>query len=91
MSKIEIKQISEEEKQSLGIENWSVWEKEISEFPWEYGEKESCYIIEGEAEIKDEDTGEKIIIKNGDFVIFSSGLRCIWKINKKIKKYYKFS
>lgn len=90
MNEIKIKQISKKEKDSLGIENWPIWEKEISEFPWEYGEPESCYIIEGEAEITDNETNEKSIIKSGDFVVFPSGLKCTWKITKNIKKYYQF-
>ena len=51
-------------------------------------DKESCYIIEGDVEVKT-DT-ESVKFKAGDFVVFPQGLKCIWKINKAVKKHYKF-
>ncbi len=90
MSKIKVEKISEEEKKERGIENWGIWEKEVSEFPWEYAQTEVCYIIEGEAEISDEETGEKVTIQKGDLVTFPSDLKSYWKIIQPIKKYYNF-
>ncbi len=90
MGKIKVEKISPEEMEKRGIKNWGIWEKDISEFPWEYGQTEVCYIIEGQAEITDQDTGEKVIIKSGDLVTFSSGLNSFWKIIEPIKKYYNF-
>jgi uncharacterized cupin superfamily protein len=87
--KIQIKKLSKEEFENLKIKDWPIWEKEASEFPWEYDETEKCYIIEGEAEITTED-GKKFKIKKDDFVIFQKGLKCNWKIIKDIKKYYSF-
>ena len=29
----------------LGVYDWATWEKEVSEFPWEYSEEETCYIL----------------------------------------------
>ena len=46
MSEIIVKQLSENEIQEKGIRSWSTWSCDKSEFPWEYSEKESCYIIE---------------------------------------------
>lgn len=86
--KIEIKKITNEEIQRLNIKNWPIWEKEISEFDWHYDEKESCYILEGEAEVTTE--LEKVSFKKDDFVVFPQGLSCKWKIKKPIKKHYKF-
>lgn len=68
---------------------WGTWTKEPSEFPWFYDEKETCYILEGEAEITDEQ-GNKISIKKGDWVEFEQGLEVTWKILKSIKKKYVF-
>jgi len=68
---------------------WPTWEKEVSEFPWEYDEKETCLILNGEATVTNE-TGEKFTFKAGDYVIFPSGMKCTWKITKDIKKHYKF-
>ena len=70
-------------------ENWSIWEKEVSEFDWEYFDKETCFIIEGEAEVTAEN-GEKINFKAGNWVEFQKGLKCTWKITKDIRKKYKF-
>jgi uncharacterized protein len=70
-------------------ENWGIWEKEISEFEWYYDEPETCYILEGEAEVNDKQ-GNCIRFKPGDMVKFELGLRCTWKILKAIKKRYKF-
>ena len=32
----------------LGVRQWAIWEKEISEFPWHYDEQEMCYFLAGE-------------------------------------------
>ena len=70
-------------------QTWGTWKKEVSEFPWEYSEKETCYILEGSAEVTAE-SGEKITFAKGDWVSFEVGLKCTWKITKDIKKKYIF-
>jgi uncharacterized cupin superfamily protein len=70
-------------------ENWGIWEKEASKFQWFYDEKETCYIIEGEAEVSDKN-GKSVRFTAGDMVHFEQGLECTWKILKAIKKRYKF-
>lgn len=87
--KIEIKKPTEEELKELDVGNWGIWEKEVSEFPWQYDEKESCYILEGKAEVIAE-SGEKVEFGKGDFVVFPKGLKCTWKITEPIRKHYKF-
>jgi hypothetical protein len=70
--------------------NWPIWEKEASAFPWEYTESETCYIIEGEAEVVNEE--EQVFhFAKGDWVVFPKGMRCTWKIRKDLKKRYDFS
>jgi len=39
---------SRNELDSMGVFEWPVWEKEISEFPWTYESQEICYVLEGE-------------------------------------------
>jgi uncharacterized protein len=85
--KIEVRKPTDKEKEET--KSWGVWEKEISEFPWEYDEKESCLILDGKAEVATDD-GKKVSFQKGDLVIFPEGLKCTWKITKPIKKYYKF-
>lgn len=87
--KIEISKPSKEEMKAQGIESWGIWTKEVSEFPWDYDEQETCYIIEGSAEVTTE-SGEKVKFGKGDLVVFPKGLKCTWKITKPIEKYYKF-
>ena len=75
-------------KESQEAESWSIWEKEESEFPWEYFEQETCLILEGEAVVKT--PNETVEFEAGDYVVFPEGLKCMWEIKKKIKKHYKF-
>jgi len=84
---IEIKKPTEEEKQEM--QSCGIWEKEVSEFPWQYDEKETCLLIEGQVEVTTED-GEKISFGKGDYVVFPKGLKCTWKITSPVKKYYRF-
>jgi uncharacterized protein len=37
--------------EELGIFTWPIWEKEVSEFPWHYDEKEICYLLEGDVTV----------------------------------------
>jgi len=84
------KQPSEELLKKLNVESWGIWEKEKSEFPWSYDETETCYILEGEVEVTDPSSGEKIEFKTGDLVQFPKGLNCKWKVKKPVRKYYRF-
>ena len=77
------------EQEIKTTENWGEWSKEPSEFPWHYSDKETCYILEGEAVVTDSN-GNRISFGPGDLVEFEEGLECTWKIEKAIKKKYKF-
>ncbi len=77
------------QQQIQSAQTWGTWEKGVSEFPWEYSEKETCYILKGEAEVIS-DKGAKLTFKKGDWVTFEEGLICTWKITKDIKKKYMF-
>lgn len=70
--KPEIRKPSKEEKKEA--QNWPIWEKEISEFPWEYDTKETCLILEGEVVVINED-GKDFHFKKEDYVIFPEGMR----------------
>lgn len=74
---------------ALGVDQWPVWEKEVSEFPWEYFEDETSYILEGRAIIMPEG-GAPVEIAAGNLVTFQSGLICKWKILAPIRKRYRF-
>ncbi len=73
----------------LGVYEWPTWEREESEFDWNYSKKEICYIITGSATITCDD-GEVIEIEQGDYITFPEGLQCKWKITEEIEKYYRY-
>jgi len=86
---IEIKKISAEEIASQNIKSWPIWTCEVSEFDWEYSEKESCLLLDGEVEVKSD--VEIVTFCAGDFVVFPRGLKCHWKVIKPVRKHYCFS
>lgn len=69
--------------------SWGTWSKEPSEFPWYYDDKETCFILEGDATVTDKN-GNSISFSAGDWVEFEKGLECTWKIENTIRKRYKF-
>ena len=88
--KMKKKKPSEEELDELKVKEWGTWTKEVSEFPWSYGDTETCYILEGQVEVEDPETGEKIEFGKGDLVQFQKGLECKWKVKKPVRKHYTF-
>lgn len=84
--KIEVRKPTLNEKKEAS--SWHIWEKEVSEFQWEYDAKETCLIIDGKGIVK---TGSgEVSFGPGDWVVFPKGLKCSWKIIEPIKKNYKF-
>ena len=81
-----VKKPTEEKRKEA--ESWPIWEKEKSEFPWEYDEQETCLILEGKATVKTPEGN--IEFGAGDYVIFPQGLKCTWEIKEGIRKHYKF-
>jgi uncharacterized cupin superfamily protein len=86
--KIEVRKPTEEEKKLA--ESWPIWEKEVSEFPWKYDTQETCLILEGEASVSANDGSESATFSAGDWVVFSPGLECTWRVTSPVKKRYKF-
>lgn len=80
---------SEERLAELGARDWPIWEKEVSEFPWEYDEQETCFLLEGEVEVTPEG-GDPVRFGAGDLVTFPAGLKCVWKILRDVRKHYRF-
>jgi uncharacterized cupin superfamily protein len=91
MSQITVKDVvvrkpTENEKQTCSA--WPVWTCQASSFDWQYTEKETCLIIEGEVTVSDDKNS--VSFGPGDLVIFPNGLGCKWNIKKAVKKYYNF-
>ncbi len=74
----------------LGVKQWGVWEKEVSEFPWHYDETETCYLLEGDVIVTPQGGGEPVRFGKGDLVMFPQGMSCTWKVLKPVRKHYKF-
>ncbi len=70
-------------------QTWPIWEKEISEFSWEYDKQETCFILEGAVTITNE-KGETFDFGSGDYVVFPKGMKCMWKIHSPVRKHYDF-
>ncbi len=90
MSEIKVtKSPAREELDTLGVFDWPIWTKEVSEFPWSYDSEETCYILEGEVVVTP-DGGEPVQIAKGDLVTFPKGMSCRWNIRQDIRKHYRF-
>ena len=87
MSEIKVEKPEKEKLDSLGVENWPIWECEPSTFDWEYTSDESCYILEGNVTVRT--SGGEVPFGKGDFVVFPKGLKCQWNVKEKVRKYYK--
>jgi len=86
--KVKIEKPTEEKLRELDVENWPIWEKEVSTFDWHYDTNETFYVIEGEVEVELDD-GTKVSFGAGDLVTFSEGVKCTWHVKKPIRKHYK--
>ena len=90
MSEIRVEKNPPEEKlDRMGVRDWPIWTKEASEFPWEYDEKETCYLLEGAVVVTPEGGGP-VRFGAGDLVEFPQGMRCRWVIEQDVRKHYRF-
>ena len=83
---IEVRKPTTQEQQQM--KEWPIWEKEPSEFPWHYDEKETCLILEGDVTVQSPD--QTVSFGPGDLVIFPQGLDCTWRVKKAVRKHYQF-
>ena len=86
---IVITKLSENEIIERGVRSWPIWSCEVSEFDWEYSDKESCLLLDGEVEVNSK--FETVRFSAGDFVVFPKGLKCYWKVVSPVRKHYTFN
>ena len=86
---ITISQLTDKQIEERGVLSWPIWSCDVSEFDWEYDQKESCLLLEGKVEVKSE--CETVRFSTGDFVVFPKGLKCHWKVTSPVKKHYTFN
>ena len=87
--KIEVRKICDKEISTQKILSWPIWFCKVSEFDWEYNERERCYLLDGEVEVSGD--FQTVFFSSGDFVVFPIGLKCHWKVTKPVRKHYSFS
>jgi len=75
---------------ALGAREWDIWTKEVSEFPWTYDCKETCFFLEGKVSVTPEGGGAPVEFGKGDLVTFPKGLSCTWKVLSPVRKHYLF-
>lgn len=80
---------SAERLAALGTDRWELWSCEISAFDWDYGQREVCYLLEGQVVVTPSDDGAPIEIKAGDLVVFPAGSSCHWDVLKAVRKRYR--
>ena len=88
MDQIIIKKLTEEEIEKMGIREWPIWEKEISNFDWHYDQDEQCLLLEGKVAV--ETKSGTVEFQAGDFVHFKAGLSCSWDVQVPVRKHYRF-
>lgn len=71
----------------LGVDEWPVWEKEVSKFAWSYDTPETCYVLEGEFTVTPSG-GEPMRFGAGDLVHFPKGMSCTWEVHAPVRKHY---
>ena len=86
---IKVQKLNEDELKKMGVFNWPIWTKEVSQFDWHYDDTEECYILEGDISVETKD-GKSVTFGPGDFVTFPKDLSCVWKIKKPVRKHYNF-
>jgi uncharacterized protein len=74
--------------QALGVKEWPIWTKEVSDFPWTYDGEETCYFLEGEVTVTPAG-GEPVTMGAGDLVTFPNGMSCRWQITQPVRKHYR--
>ena len=74
----------------IGVYDWPIWTKEVSEFPWTYESNETCYILEGKVTVIP-NSGQPVQLGEGDLVTFPAGMSCTWQISSTIRKHYQLS
>ncbi|WP_174582144.1 cupin domain-containing protein [Candidatus Methylacidithermus pantelleriae] len=88
--KIQVQSHPPKEKlEALQVDQWPIWTKEPSRFPWHYDSSETCYILEGEALVTPLGANESVRIREGDLVHFPAGLSCHWEVVRPIRKRYR--
>jgi hypothetical protein len=72
----------------LGVEDWPLWRKEVSTFPWRYDQTETCYVLRGRFRVIPAG-GQWREFQRGDLITFPAGLNCVWEVLEPVEKHYR--
>lgn len=72
----------------LNVDDWPIWTKEVSTFPWHYDQTETCYVLRGRFVVTPEG-GAPQEFARGDLITFPAGLACHWEIVEPVEKHYR--
>ena len=87
-SEIIVRKPKQGELEQMGVKNWGIWTCDPSTFDWEYSDRETCYLLEGDVTVTTA-KGE-VSFGVGDVVVFPKGLKCVWIVKKAVRKHYQF-
>jgi hypothetical protein len=86
---VEVRKSGTEAFERDGAADWPIWTCDVSTFDWDYEDRETCYVLEGEAVVRTED-GAEVRFGAGDRVVFPKGLACTWEVIRPVRKHYRF-
>ena len=64
------------------------WSCEPGKFEWTFSWDEFVHVFEGEVDITDLDTGKTVTLRGGDMAHFSLGMKTLWHVRKKVRKFF---
>lgn len=80
---------SEDRTETLGTDDWDIWEKRESSFDWSYDRTETFHVLEGEVTVLLPEN-HSVTVREGDLAQFPEGLSCRWNITSDLRKVFTF-
>jgi uncharacterized cupin superfamily protein len=77
--------------ETKGVFAWETWDCEVSQFPWNYTQTESCYLLAGQVTVTPADGRPPATFGKGDFVTFPAGMPCMWDVTEAVQKHFVLS
>ena len=74
---------------ALGVRRWPIYASAPDAFEHVFGDRETCYVIEGEAHVTPAG-GETFVFRQGDLATFPRGTRVYWDMPVRFRKHYRF-
>ncbi|HEY7631458.1 MAG TPA: cupin domain-containing protein [Thermoleophilaceae bacterium] len=72
---------------STGTLEVGLWRSDPATYDYLFETDEAFHVVEGAATIELLDSGEKIVVREGDVAYFKGGTRSVWTITEPFKKF----